>query len=157
MWSLTHESSTPRAREVRLLNAEDLLEVEPLFQSVPNFLEEGTTLASIVEAPDAVAFLVDKIGILVVNGILPGKYGVAHITFWDRVLEGREQLCREVAQFVMACAGLQFLLTTIPQNRQRLLEFARSVGFVPVEFTESLVVLALMREGEGYGTRSSDS
>lgn len=151
MWSLTHESETPRARQIRLLTEADLLEVEPLFNSVPNFLQEtDSTLAELLELPEVVGFLVDKIGLLLM--IRHSGYGDVHITFWDRTLEGREALCNEMAQFVMASAGLQFLLTRIPQSRTRLLAFARAVGFVPVEFTESKVVMALMREGETDGT-----
>jgi hypothetical protein len=74
-----------------------------------------------------------------------------HITFWDGILEGREQLCREVAQMLMASADLQFVLTFIPESRTRLLKFAKEIGFAIIEKQSPMLTLALLREGTEDG------
>lgn len=149
MWSLSHEDEKSRARRVTIVPREDpeeLERLEALLRSVPNFLPVGLSLADFVRQPGVVVVLIDNVGMLAAESIIYGKFAQAHITFWDGKLEGRESLCEDIADFVMECAGLQFLLTTIPTNRKRLLEFAEGIGFRPVEVGTDKVVLALMNK-----------
>jgi hypothetical protein len=157
MWELSHEGNKPRAREIKPLVTSDRATMEQvalLLATVPNFIPEGATLEDVLNQPGVVALLVDNVGMMLAEGITDtpqGSYGYVHITFWDGVLEGREDLCRRVAQFFMVCADLRFLLTRIPVSRARLLRFAEAVGFVAIEEDEDNVKLALMREGELNG------
>lgn len=146
MYCQESEGIQLRAVEPLVRDPEKVDEVETRLREVPNFLPEGQSLWGIVSQPDVAAFLVDDVGALIVVNIKQSFYGECHVTFWDKKLEGREALCYTVAQMVMESASLRFLITYVPVNRQRLLTFAKKVGFRHIETSQDIAILALMRE-----------
>jgi hypothetical protein len=152
MWVLSHENPTPRARRVLPVSGgSDLVEeIQEKLDGVPNFLG-AYRLAEYLTNRSVSLFLVDNVG--VVFGLMhPSReFAEVHITFWDRVLEGREDLCADIAQFYMNSNGAKFVVTTIPKSRKRLLAFAKRAGFVSYDESEDKIMLALMRKGGSDG------
>lgn len=94
---------------------------------------EPTALISLLD-PRFLHLLVDDVGIIAVYPELPHPAAHVHITFWDKRLRGREELCRETARRVMQTLSLKYLWTAIPDGARATAAFARRVGFI--EFTE---------------------
>ena len=75
-------------------------------------------------------YLVDDVGLLCFDPFQPGKAHV-HVTFWDRRLRGREELCRQMCLMLMEWSNVQLVLTAIPLDARVVRAFAIRVGFKP--------------------------
>jgi hypothetical protein len=94
--------------------------------------------------PEVEAFLVDDVGIVVVMHNFIARTAHVHITFWDRILVGREELCRELSRRVFAWYTLLNMYTVIPESSRAVMAFAHRVGFRTVmKKGESLVLVLL--------------
>lgn len=89
-------------------------------------------------------FLVDDVGMMM-KGTLEhkGLYDV-HIGFWDLVLRGREDMCREIAFAVAEDAGTNGVWTAIPLSARATLAFAKRVGFVEESQYETVSLLTML-------------
>lgn len=93
-------------------------------------------------------YTVDDVGIIaVVNPNLASAH--AHITFWDRVLHGREQLCTKVAIMHLEATRLRALWTVIPEDRDIVIAFAERVGFRTLSHSDGHRVLIYRRGNDG--------
>lgn len=87
---------------------------------------------------------VDDVGLICVSplGSMPHTAHV-HITFWDKRLRGREEICRELARRVTAECHYHTFWTAIPREARTVLAFAKRVGFqVHSEDAKRLVLSA---------------
>jgi hypothetical protein len=78
---------------------------------------------------DTRIFAVDDVGIIVVAQVESDVTAHVHITFWDKRLRGRENLCIEMADLIQRLFQLQFLWTAIPVSSAATVAFAKRVGF----------------------------
>lgn len=79
-------------------------------------------------------FQVDDVGLVAVGPMRTDFMADVHITFWDKRLRGREDLCRRVAEWVIAGFGLQSVFTAIPVSAKATIAFAKRVGFHTAEY-----------------------
>lgn len=99
-------------------------------QTVPNFLAKSdyeNTRAFLDERNQF--YLIDDVGIA---AVFPQRWFQAahvHITFWDRKLRGRENLCRLLCDYVKTKYELDHLFTVIPVDSKTVLAFAKRIGF----------------------------
>lgn len=132
----------------------DCARIESLMRTVPNFLPKDRTLFEFAQLPTSAFFIVNEAGIVGALNIQQGGMADAHITFWDRKLEDKVIVCRCIADTIMEAAGLQGMITAIPSNRRRLIEFALSVGFEnDCEPGGRLTILSLPRKELRNGNR----
>jgi hypothetical protein len=89
--------------------------------------------------PERISWLVDDVGLIFAVFDKPGRASV-HICFWDRRLRGRETLCRGLADWLIHKFHLRYLYTSIPFTSGPTLEFAKRIGFEPVEYTKDHIV-----------------
>lgn len=104
-------------------------------RGMPNFLGQGPDNLSILFDDQTDVYLVDHVGaILVCKQPVLFKPGAAHVhvTFWDKILRGREELCRQLANLVIEQERFWYLWTAIPENAGAIRFFARRVGFKPL-------------------------
>lgn len=89
-------------------------------------------------------FLVDDVGVML-KGVIDYK-GLCdvHIGFWDRILNGRESMCREMAIEVAESAGVPGVWTAIPISSRATLAFAKRIGFVEHRHSDSVSILTLL-------------
>lgn len=129
-------------------------DLEAKMHTVPSLLDGADrSLWSLVSEPGSAFFTVasyDYVGLIGITGATYGKYADAHITFWDRKLEDKAVVCKDVAAFIMESAGLELLLSHIPTNRKRLVEFAKVVGFETFRIDNGVTSLALLKEKEKW-------
>jgi hypothetical protein len=94
-----------------------------------SFISKRYNPFAVLFDPFSTFFLVDNVGIIAVMP-LEGNDRVlhVHIAFWDKRLRGREELVRNVCQFVVAISQ-KILITAIPATNRVVLAFARRVGF----------------------------
>lgn len=126
-------------REVRLVvpTVPWILDTIEKMNKVRNFLPRENQIAPFVR-PGNVFFEVDDVGMI---ALVPEEGLVhCHITFWDRRLRGREELCRTVAAWAMALTG-KILATGIPETSPAVLAFAKRIGFVEGNREAGIVVL----------------
>jgi hypothetical protein len=121
----------------------DLLESH--VRSVPNFLGKDT-LWSLSSQVGSSFFEIGNCGLVGVVNTHYGRFADAHITFWDGQLEGKEEVCKEVARFIIEACRLHFLLTYIPAGRTNLIAFAERLGFIKLEINNGVVLLGLFKE-----------
>lgn len=88
---------------------------------------------------------VDDVGILAVLPVGPHAAHV-HITFWDKRLRGREELCRRFGLHVMETYGFDTIWTGMPASARATLAFAKRVGFREQMQVNGRVVLYATRE-----------
>jgi hypothetical protein len=74
-------------------------------------------------------FLVDDVGMMLAGVLELDEMRDVHICFWDRVLWGREFLCRSMAERVAREGELRGVWTAVPWTSRATLAFARRVGF----------------------------
>lgn len=94
--------------------------------------------------PLARTFLVDRVGAMF-KGVLDYE-GLpdVHVVFWDKILWGREQLCRAVARRVASEDGAPGVCTAMPLTSRITLAFAKRIGFKVVYEGSSIVMLTLL-------------
>lgn len=90
-------------------------------------------------------WLVDDVGLLCVASYEPGM-GHAHITFWDCILRGREELVRSMARQSMRDMKLSLLYTAIPAASRATLAFAKRIGFKISSIVDGNVLLTMRNE-----------
>ena len=99
---------------------------------VPNFLGNGTGSIAFVFDPMTDIYAIDDVGAIIVckrpTLFQPGAAHV-HVTFWDKILRGREDLCSTLAKHVLIEEQFSWLWTLIPENAGAIRFFARRVGF----------------------------
>lgn len=89
-------------------------------------------------------FLVDNVGALIVGVSFRNHMPDVHIVFWDKVLRGREDLCRVMAALVADQLAVAGVWTAIPEIARATLAFADRIGFVEAERVMGAVVLDLL-------------
>lgn len=130
--------------------ARRVLEVEPnesIARLIAVRLPEGCRPVERVEnllLPGTRVFLVDAVGVLI-GGVqyLDGKPDV-HVGFWDKVLFGREAMCRAVAAIVAHDDDCDGVWTAVPDTSRATLAFAKRVGFTERSTIGRNVVLTLV-------------
>lgn len=122
-----------------------ILDTWEKLQRVPNFTEgDDNPLGSFVDQNNLL-FQVDDVGVILVSGLEYGKTAHVHVTFWDRRLRGRENLCKCLAELVIEIAGLKNLYTVIPESSQVVKAFAQRVGFEERAQTDGNIVMVLTK------------
>jgi hypothetical protein len=99
---------------------------------------------SLIYSPDVRIFLVDDVGLLAKGPLWFNQMPDVHVGFWDRILAGREAMCRELAQIVAQDAGAQGVWTAIPKEARATLAFAKRTGFRAFLETPQAVALSLL-------------
>lgn len=99
---------------------------------------------SLIYARGSRTFLVDDVGMLHKGVLELDGYQDVHIAFWDRILVGRERLCRSMAELVASEAGRAGVWTAIPDDARATVAFAKRVGFVEYSKAETIVVLVCL-------------
>lgn len=106
------------------------LEITKLMDGVPNFLSKSYRKnAEMFLDQRNRFFLIDDVGVAAVllEKALPLAH--VHITFWDRKLRGREELCKRLCDYVMFYMELDQLHTAIPKTSVAVQAFAKRIGF----------------------------
>jgi hypothetical protein len=116
-----------------------LINVVEKMQRVPNFLPKDNPIEPMFSS-SSLFFEVDDVGMIAVVPTHYSKVAHCHITFWDKRLRGREQLCRNLCEIVRGLCKYQ-LLVAIPQDRQTIVEFARRVGFQQMNSKDGVILL----------------
>jgi hypothetical protein len=128
-------------RRVRMMPRDiaHLIEVVDKMQQVPNFLPKHNPIEPMF-SDSTLFFEVDDVGMIAVVPTHYAKVAHCHITFWDKRLRGREQLCRNLCEVVRGLCKYS-LLVAIPEDRPTVIEFAKRVGFQPVSIKSGIHVL----------------
>lgn len=135
-------------RSVRLFQKTmpNLLAAVSKLAEVPNFLDQSD-LFGVFFRPDTIFFEVDDVGMLGIADMQYGQSASVHITFWDKRLRGREELCQKLADWITAIANLQFVWTVVPISSRAVLAFAKRIGFVVVREQNGVALLHYQRRG----------
>lgn len=88
---------------------------------------------------------VDDVGLLGIGRTYHNALIDVHISFWDQVLRGREQLCRQAAEYARQLREAEGVYTAIPVSAKATIAFAKRVGF---EVAEYFIGAAVDRRGE---------
>lgn len=89
-------------------------------------------------------FLVDHVGLMFKGTIdWNGKPDV-HVVFWDKVLRGREVMCRSMAQMVAEDAGAPGVFTLMPEDARVVIAFAKRIGFKVDAEGQGVVVMSML-------------
>jgi len=89
---------------------------------------------------------VDDVGILYLTHIIPGLSALAHFSFWDKRLRGREQLIREMIKLAFQKYGFQRIETRVALYANPVLGAVERIGFVK----EGRARKAVRRGGDWY-------
>ena len=97
-----------------------------MFSAVPM-----TTFRPIWDALDSgwEVLVVDDVGLMAVGSTPISGHIDVHITFWDRVLRGREDLARAGILWAMLKSGETGAYTAVPSSAKTTIAFAKRVGF----------------------------
>jgi hypothetical protein len=109
--------------------AERIRDIPSMFSNRPGCT--GGQLNQLL-VPGWTFYATDDVGLLAGGPFVQHGMGDVHITFWDRVLRGREELARRVAEWHMKERGYDAVYTVIPSRSVATLAFARRVGFKDV-------------------------
>lgn len=135
-----YEKGGPVWRSVTILerSIESMMSLVDKLQTVPSFLPAENPYSVFLDERNTF-FLVSDVGML---AVLPYSEQVlhCHITFWDKRLRGREDLCRSVAQFVSGISK-KLLITAVPEQNRTVLAFAKRVGFEEGSRNNGVVIL----------------
>lgn len=106
------------------------LDIVEKMETVPNFLQKNSYENTRAFLDDRNRFfLIDNVGIA---AAIPQRWfetAHVHITFWDRKLRGREELCRRLVEYVIETMELDHAITVIPRKSEAVLAFAKRIGF----------------------------
>ena len=72
---------------------------------------------------------VDDVGILYITDIRPGYEAMAHFSFWDKRLRGREKLAQEMIKYVMKRFKFHRIVCEVPMYATPSMGFVERVGF----------------------------
>jgi RimJ/RimL family protein N-acetyltransferase len=89
---------------------------------------------------------VDDVGILYLTHIIPGLSALAHFSFWDRRLRGREELVRRMIQYCFLKYRFQRIETRVALYANPVLAAVERIGFVK----EGRARKAVRRGGDWY-------
>jgi len=125
-------------------------EVKPSFE-IEDYLAKRVPLGfspmknlSMIWSHGVRVFLVDDVGVMFKGPLEYEGLPDVHVVFWDRVLVGREAMCRHVAQQVAAVAATRGVCTAMPVEARAVLAFAKRIGFQEVYRGNSIVMLTLL-------------
>lgn len=93
--------------------------------------------------PRVRTLLVDSVGAIFKGPLDFEGMPDVHVVFWDKILVGRETMCRSIAQEFIEDASSRGVFTAIPKQSRATLAFAKRVGFKTVRESESLELLTL--------------
>lgn len=94
--------------------------------------------------PGVRVLLVDSVGVIIQGPFRVRGMPDVHVCFWDKILFGREKLCRSIAQRLADQADAPGVFTAIPESSRAILAFAKRVGFDVVDTCEGIVNLVLI-------------
>lgn len=89
---------------------------------------------------------VDDVGILYLTDIIPNFSALAHFTFWDRRMRGREELMREMMKYCFKRYNFHRIETRVALFAVPVLGAVERVGFVK----EGRAREAVRRKGEWF-------
>lgn len=93
--------------------------------------------------PRVRTLLVDSVGALFKGPLDYEGLPDVHVVFWDKVLVGRELMCRSIAHRFSEDAGSRGVFTAIPKQSRATIAFARRVGFKTARESENIELLTL--------------
>lgn len=135
-----HEKDGPVWRKVvPMVRAIDtIMATVDRLQRVPNFLPADNQYTIFLDERN-LFFEVADVGLI---AVMPWSEQVlhCHITFWDKRLRGREELCRTLAQFITYTTQKP-LITGVPETNDVVLAFARRAGFEESSRNNGVVIL----------------
>lgn len=133
--AICHERTGDKVRCVQsvMKDPEAIWWIYDRIKDIPNFITANPpefTHESMLWLflPEVKIYMVDDVGVIVLRRLDPRKADV-HITFWDKILRGRERLCQLVAKQLFRDEVLNELVTAIPSESRAILAFALRVGF----------------------------
>jgi hypothetical protein len=89
-------------------------------------------------------FLVDDIGVMLKGPLEYIGLPDVHIAFWDKILNGREAMCRSMAQKIAEESHARGVFTAISKTGRATIAFARRVGFRISHTGETSLVLTML-------------
>lgn len=101
--------------------------------------EPPLSTVELYRQPERLSWLVDDVGLIFAVQDRPTRANV-HIVFWDRILRGREVLCRGLSDYIIHKWRLAYICTSIPETSRPTLEFAKRIGFEPVHHDPDNVI-----------------
>lgn len=135
-----HEKHGPVWRKIRPMvrTIEHILETVDRLKKTVNFLPADNEYTVFIDERN-LFFEVDNVGLV---AVIPWSEAVlhCHITFWDKRLRGREELCRSLAEFVTYTTQKP-LITGIPETSELILAFAHRAGFEESSRSNGVVIL----------------
>lgn len=116
----------------KLRRVQEVIPSEPLIGYLRRELEDTPAALEGIERlliPGARVFLVDTVGAIFVGTQYINGMPDMHVAFWDKVLNGREHMCRNMAKMIAYDARSAGVWTAIPRESRATLAFAQRVGF----------------------------
>jgi len=112
-------------------------------RGIPNFITHDPskfTFESMLWCflPTIKLYLIDDVGTALLQKHSKTVADI-HITFWDKVLRGREQLCIAALRQITGEEHLSSLSTSIPLTSRATLAFAKRLGFKSISQPDSPV------------------
>ena len=81
-------------------------------------------------APAGLFWDVDDVGIILVNNIVPFQSATSHFVFWDKILKGREDLCREMLRYGFKTYKFRRIKVEVPLYAEGVRRFVQRIGFI---------------------------
>ena len=81
-------------------------------------------------SPAGLFWDVDDVGIILINNIVPYQSATAHFVFWDGILRGRENLCREMLKYGFETYKFRRISVEVPLYAAKTKKFVQRVGFI---------------------------
>ncbi len=93
-----------------------------------------------------IIWLVDDVGILFINGIIPHYEAQAHFTFWDKKIRGRENLILKMLKYLFEEYKFHRIVVQVPLYAPPVMRFVERLGFTK----EGRKREATLRDGEWF-------
>lgn len=89
-------------------------------------------------------FLVDNVGMMMKGPFDWNGLPDVHVVFWDRILNGREIMCRSMARRIADDAGAKGVFTATPKDALTVIAFAKRIGFSQVSAGNGVIVMVML-------------
>lgn len=80
--------------------------------------------------PKGIIYEVDDVGIIYITEIKPGIEALAHFTFWDRRIKGREELLRQMLRYGFEKFGFHRIRTEVGLMALPAIAGVERIGFI---------------------------